>query len=115
MKRSRSLVSPAKEEVLRVLQSKEQTKVFYDRISGVYDLLSERSEAPMRNEGLALLNVRAGERVLGIGFGTGHGLAAMARAAGRRGQVLGLDLSERMVRLARANLKKAGVLERVKL
>ena len=34
--------------VLRVFQSKDQTRAFYNKISRVYDLLSERSEAPMR-------------------------------------------------------------------
>jgi hypothetical protein len=39
--------------ILRVFQSKDQTRAFYNKISRVYDLLSERSEAPMRKAGLA--------------------------------------------------------------
>ena len=32
--------------VLRVLQSKRETKAFYDKIAKVYDLLAEHSERP---------------------------------------------------------------------
>ena len=66
----------AQPAILRVFQSKDQTKAFCNKISHVYDVLSERSEAPMRKAGLELLKARAGERVLEIGFGTGHCLVA---------------------------------------
>jgi ubiquinone/menaquinone biosynthesis C-methylase UbiE len=69
----------------------------------------------MRKAGLKLLDVCAGESVLGIGFGTGHGLVSLARAAGPNGKVFGLDLSDQMVELAAGNLKKAGLLERARL
>ena len=32
--------------VLRVLQTKSETKAFYDKIAKVYDLLAEHSERP---------------------------------------------------------------------
>ena len=54
--------------VLRVFQTKDQTRAFYNKISHVYDLLSERSEAPMRKAGLDLLKANAGESILEIGF-----------------------------------------------
>ena len=41
--------------VLRVLQTKSETKAFYDKIAKVYDLLAEHSEQPMRETGLRLL------------------------------------------------------------
>jgi hypothetical protein len=34
--------------VLPVFQTKAETKAFYNKISLVYDLLSDRSEAPVR-------------------------------------------------------------------
>ena len=37
--------------VLRVLQSKAETKAFYDKIAKVYDLLSEHSERPLVKPG----------------------------------------------------------------
>ncbi len=100
---------------LRVFQTREQTKAYYDKISSFYDALADRSEAPVRKAGIDLLKARAGERILEIGFGTGHALMALSRAVGPGGIVYGLDLSERMVRLARRNLKEAGLIESVRL
>lgn len=68
--------------VLRVLQSKGETRAFYDKIAQVYDLLAERSEEPVRRAGLEMLAARPGERILEIGFGTGHCLLEIARAVG---------------------------------
>src|SRR5208337_47456 len=96
--------------ILRVFQSKDQTRAFYNKISHVYDLLSERSEAPMRKTGLGLLNARAGESVLEIGFGTGHTLVSLAQAVGSNGKVFGIELSDKMAKLAKENLAKAGLL-----
>ena len=101
--------------ILRVMQTKRQTRAFYNKISRVYDLLSERSEAPMRKTGLNLLKVRPGERVLEIGFGTGHSLVALAKAVGPQGKVFGLDLSDQMFKQAKSNLVAASLLDRVRL
>jgi ubiquinone/menaquinone biosynthesis C-methylase UbiE len=57
--------------VLRVLQSKGETKAFYNKIAKVYDLLAEHTEEPVRQAGLDLLSAQSGEKVLEIGFGTG--------------------------------------------
>ncbi len=100
---------------LRVFQTKDQTRAFYDKISRFYDLLSERSEAPVRHCALALLRAAPGESVLEIGCGTGHCLVALARAVGPRGKVFGLDLSEKMLKLAKFHAAKAGLRERVVL
>jgi len=101
--------------ILGVFQSRDQVKAFYNKISHVYDLLSDRSEAPMRKAGLELLSARAGESALEIGFGTGHCLVELAKAVGPHGKVFGLDLSDQMVKLAKANLTKAGLLERARV
>ena len=61
-------------------QSKDETRAYYDKIARVYDLLAEHTEQPMREKGLALLAARPGERVLEIGFGTGHCLVELAEA-----------------------------------
>lgn len=102
-------------EPLRVFQSKDQTRAFYNKISRVYDLLSERSEAPVRNCALALLKAGPGESVLEIGCGTGHSLVALAKAVGANGRVFGLDLSDQMLKLAKLHVAKAGLLDRVAL
>jgi ubiquinone/menaquinone biosynthesis C-methylase UbiE len=101
--------------ILRVFQSRDQTKAYYNKISRFYDLLSDRSEAPMRKAGLDLLQARPGEQILEIGFGTGHTLADLVKSVGPQGKVFGVDLSDRMVQLARENLAKSGLLSCVRL
>ena len=101
--------------VLPVFQTKDQTKAFYNKISHFYDLMSERSEGPMRKAGQDLLKARAGESVLEIGFATGHSLVALAKAVGMKGKVFGLDLSDQMLKIAKATLAKARLLDRVRL
>ena len=101
--------------VLRVFQSREQTKAYYNKISSFYDALADRSEAPVRKAGLNLLKARADEKILEIGCGTGHALSVLAEAVGSGGKVFGLDLSDRMVRLAEKNLDEAGLLERTRV
>ena len=101
--------------VLRVLQTKSETKAFYDKIAKVYDLLSEHSERPMREAGLRLLAAAPGEHVLEIGFGTGHILAELANAVGPTGRVFGIDISENMLAHARDLLSGKGLLDRVSL
>jgi ubiquinone/menaquinone biosynthesis C-methylase UbiE len=87
--------------VLRVLQTKEETKAFYDKIAKVYDVLAEHSEAPVRMAGLKMINIQPGWHVLEIGFGTGHSLIEIARFVGPSGKVFGIDLSEKMVEISR--------------
>jgi ubiquinone/menaquinone biosynthesis C-methylase UbiE len=103
------------DSILRVFQSREQTRKYYNKISRFYDLLSERSEAPMRRAGLGMLKAAQGESILEIGFGTGRILAALAQAVGPNGTVFGIDLSDRMLRLAKQNLADSGLLERARL
>jgi hypothetical protein len=42
--------------ILRVFQSKDETRAFYNKISKVYDLLAERSEEPIRRLALEKLD-----------------------------------------------------------
>jgi len=102
-------------EVLRVLQTRDETRSYYNKIARVYDLLAERSERPMREAGLRLLAAADGERVLEIGFGTGHCLIELAGAVGPNGKVLGIDLSEAMRDLAAKLIAEEGLEDRVEL
>jgi len=101
--------------VLRVLQSKHETRAFYDKISGVYDILAERSEAPLRHLGLRKLAVEPGDIVLELGPGTGHSLVEMAKAAGPGGHVYGVDLSLGMVAQASGVVRASGLGDRISL
>ena len=85
--------------------SETSHQAFYDRIAGAYDAISDSSEREARRDGLEALDIRPGERVLELGFGTGHALVELAEAGGR---VTGLDISSGMAREARQRLARAG-------
>lgn len=106
---------PYEPGVLRVFQSKDSTKAFYNKIAKVYDLLSEESEKPMREAGLKKLAPKPGESILEVGFGTGHCLVEIAKAVGSSGKVLGIDISEQMLVHAQDLLTKEGMADRAKL
>jgi ubiquinone/menaquinone biosynthesis C-methylase UbiE len=64
-------------------------------------LVLARFNRGLAEEIVALLNVRAGERVLEVGFGPGVGIELLASAA-PVGKVAGIDPSKEMVEQARA-------------
>ena len=98
-----------------VTLSRAETKALYDKISKVYDLLSEHTEGPVREAGLRMLAPQPGETVLEIGFGTGHALVWLARAVGPSGKVHGIDLSDGMMAVTESLLRHEGVADRVAL
>jgi demethylmenaquinone methyltransferase/2-methoxy-6-polyprenyl-1,4-benzoquinol methylase len=65
--------------------------------------------------GLKALDVRAGERVLEIGPGTGRAFQVLAEKVGPNGRAYGLDLAEGMLGAARARLTRAGQFAHVRL
>jgi len=102
-------------KILRVFQSKDQVKAYYNKIAKAYDLLAEHAEQPMRAKGLTRLAARRGERILEIGFGTGHCLVELARAVGPQGKVHGIDISDAMMSRSSELLHEEGLAERVEL
>ncbi len=106
---------PYEPGVLRVLQTKEVTREYYNKIAKVYDLLSEEAEKPMREAGLKQLAARPGERILEIGFGTGHCLVEIAKAVGPQGKVFGIDIADGMVNLAQQLLEREGLAARARI
>lgn len=96
-------------------KAEQGTQANYDRLSRWYDLLAGQAEKKSKERGLELLEIQVGEKVLEIGFGTGHCLQVMAQSVGETGKVFGIDLSTGMLRVAQARLGHAGLLERVEL
>ncbi len=102
-------------EISRVTRSKADARVSYDRMSSWYDFLAGGSEKKYQDIGISMLDLQPGEKVLEIGFGTGRALLSLAHAVGEAGKVYGLDLSEGMLGIARARIRKAVLESRVEL
>lgn len=100
--------------VSRVTRSREEAKLNYDRLSRWYDIFAA-SEKKYKEKGLQKLNVKEGETVLEIGFGTGQYIVALAQLVGDSGKVYGIDISEGMVDITVSRVEKAKLSERVVL
>jgi demethylmenaquinone methyltransferase/2-methoxy-6-polyprenyl-1,4-benzoquinol methylase len=95
--------------------ARNPTQVFYDRMSRVYDLLADSNEHLARERGIDVLACQPGEHVLVIGFGTGHSVVSLARVVGPAGKIIGLDVSEGMMKIARQRVASESVGDRVRL
>ena len=102
------------EPMSRVTRSREQARINYDRLSRWYDILAA-SEKKHKEKGLQELNVKEGETVLEIGFGTGQFIVALAQSVGDSGKVYGIDISEGMLNVTVSRVGKAKLSERVVL
>jgi len=103
------------QQISRVNRSKEEAEKYYDSISSVYDWLGGIFEWRPAQKAIKYLNIRSSERVLEIGFGTGHCLQQIALDVGKTGKACGIDISDGMLRAARERLDKAALSERVEL
>lgn len=102
-------------KVLGVYRTKAQAKESYDKISCFYDYFAGVFEKKYRNMALDRLNIKRGETVLEIGFGTGHCLKRMAELVGENGKVYGIDISSGMLEVTKQRIEEAGLLDRVEL
>jgi len=98
-----------------VSRTHEEARDSYDRMSRWYDLISGGAEKVYKEQGLHLLNASEGEKILEIGFGTGHCLVALAVAVGDTGRIYGIDLSPGMCRIAERRVAKACLSGRIEL
>ncbi len=83
------------------------------RAAATYDVAADRYDDPANSfwelfgQGtIDRLNLQSGERVLDACCGTGASALPAARRVGPAGQVLGIDLSQRLVELARAKAQR---------
>lgn len=101
--------------ISRVHRSKDAARASYNRLSRWYDVIAGSTEKKYRDWGLKKLSAQPGESILEIGFGTGHCLVSLAKAVGPTGQVIGLDISDGMLAIARGRLQAEGLGDRVDL
>ncbi|UCD14561.1 MAG: class I SAM-dependent methyltransferase [Thermoplasmatales archaeon] len=102
-------------QISRVTRSKSDAKAIYNKMSRWYDVLAGQFEKKFRDAGLQKLNVRDHEKVLELGFGTGHCILALAQSVGNSAKVYGIDISEGMLDITRAKVEKVGIAGRIKL
>lgn len=101
--------------VRRVEASKREIAAYYDRIAGIYDTLAEKPERRVRERGVKALGAQPGESILEIGIGTGVSLVAFAKAVGPDGFVIGVELSERMIRRSQERIREQDPSRRARL
>jgi demethylmenaquinone methyltransferase/2-methoxy-6-polyprenyl-1,4-benzoquinol methylase len=87
----------------------ESNRSFYDRIANAYDMIANSSEKPARLAGLNALELKKGEKVLEIGFGTGNEIIDLAEQVGPAGQVAGIDISTGMLAVTQRKLADKGL------
>jgi ubiquinone/menaquinone biosynthesis C-methylase UbiE len=80
----------------------------WDRAAGDYESLWQAQLAGAQAALLSAAALRPGQRVLDVACGTGLASFAAARVVGAGGRVVGVDLSERMVEVARRHAARAG-------
>ncbi|WP_345153188.1 class I SAM-dependent methyltransferase [Micromonospora maritima] len=82
----------------------------YRLVAGLYDVVS--LEWPVyragRVAGVAATALRAGDRVLDVGCGTGLTMPLVRASVGAGGAVVGVDASPQMLRRARSRVDRAG-------
>ena len=91
------------------VEAQRLTAEEYDGASSSWDRYFVPATARARQHMIRLAHLKAGERVLDIGTGTGSSAILAARRVGKRGRVLGIDLSRRMLNRARQNAAQRGL------
>lgn len=90
---------------LRGREREAYVEALFDRIAAPYDrlnrIISLGRDRAWRRLVARLAGARAGARLCDLGTGTGDLALVLARAAGREGLVVGVDLSQGMLEVAR--------------
>ena len=90
----------------------ETQKQQWNQVAPGWDKWDERLDRNLSYLNYRLIGdarIRPGHYVLDIGSGTGYPAVLAAQAVGKRGKVIGLDLAEGMLAVARQKARQAGV------
>jgi ubiquinone/menaquinone biosynthesis C-methylase UbiE len=87
--------------------STDSAAAFYDRWSGLYELVSSHAPgaARLRARAVDALRLERGDTVVEVGCGTGANLPLLAREVGPTGTVIGIDRSRGVLKRARNNTR----------
>ncbi|MFQ5999526.1 MAG: hypothetical protein ACE5J6_01985, partial [Candidatus Bathyarchaeia archaeon] len=76
--------------MIRAPITPERAQKIYNFASVFYEYVT-RLERGSRRKGLELADVKEGNVVLEVGFGTGNSLVELAKKVGEKGKVYGID------------------------
>ena len=97
---------------------KEQVEEMFDNIAPTYDrlnhIMSFNIDRVWRRRVMRIVRRSKARRIMDLATGTGDLAIAMAKRVDRT-QILGIDLSEEMLEVARAKVQKQGLEERIML
>ncbi len=85
----------------------------YDAHVGDYERFTNLLTSPFARRMVTMAGISPGHRVLDIGTGTGVVALQAAKSVGVTGSCLGIDLSEKMLNVAKAKARSAGLAERL--
>ena len=80
---------------------------WYDRISKFYDFFTEKIYREQRIKLLERLELKKGDKVLLVACGTGISFKSILQKIGKEGIIVGIDNSERMLKIAKEKISKS--------
>ena len=87
----------------------------YNQVAPSFDFWTQRVTTPLAQRLVDLVALQPADRVLDVGAGSGVVTVAVAKQIAPPGMVVGIDLSEGMLEVARGNARAAGLDERIQL
>jgi len=108
-------LTPETEEIKKITFSEEEAQKKFDRVSSAYFWIMGFLEIKPNNRALQMAEIKHGEKVLDIGFGTGWVLERLVHLVGTDHITHGLDYSAGMKQVALENLRKKNLEHTVEL
>jgi ubiquinone/menaquinone biosynthesis C-methylase UbiE len=87
---------------------REYTRTTWNAVARAYLAFMDRLK-PAHQELVRRLRPKSGDRILDLGSGPGEPAITIARLVGEQGRVMGVDLSKKMVDLAKSSARAQGV------
>lgn len=96
-------------------QFKKQDAGSYNEVAASFDFWTQKVTTPLAHRLVDLAALNPVDRVLDVGAGSGIVTLALAKQIAPPGRVVGIDLSEGMLEVARGKAQAAGLDERIQL